>query len=73
MFCKNCSNDKFVTIKVFRNKDVKEDGKWCYSDNIDIRRVICDKCGFQFFTRTVQVLSIGYDRRSNEQFTLPLE
>jgi hypothetical protein len=72
MFCKKCSHDKFTTIKVFRNKN-RKDSKWVYDDDIDIRRVVCDKCGEQYYTRSEMIEAIKYDMRKNEQFTMQLD
>jgi hypothetical protein len=71
MFCKKCSYDRFTTIKVFRNKD-RKDGHWIYSDDADVRRIVCEKCGKQYHTRTELIEAIEYDARENEQFTLAL-
>lgn len=57
MFCPNkCGNDRFHTIKVYREKHYNEEtGKKEYSSAKDLRKLVCRGCGHVFFTETKQL------------------
>lgn len=60
MFCPNCSADKFDVVKVARNRRFSpEKKKWLYSDNYDVRKILCVKCGTAYLTETRIVCKIA--------------
>lgn len=72
MFCRKCSNDKFITIRVYRNRCIVGD-KIVYSDDKDVRQIVCEKCGDRIHTETRMVNRIGYSKEKNSQITLPFK
>lgn len=64
MFCSKCSEDKFYTIKVFREQRLK-DGKWINSNNYDTRLVVCKNCGTRFYVESVITYKLVYNAEKN--------
>ncbi len=60
MFCPNCSSDKFDVVKVVRNRRYNPERKrWFYSDNYDVRKVLCSNCGTAYLTETKIICKIA--------------
>lgn len=51
MTCDKCANEKFHTLKVFRNRQ-REDGVWKYNPKCDTRFIACSECGQRYTTET---------------------
>lgn len=64
MFCTKCSQDRFTTIKVFREKRLK-DGKWFNSNNHDTRLVVCRNCGRRYYVESVITYSLVFNSEAN--------
>lgn len=65
MFCEKCSYDKFTTIKVFREKRLKED-KWHNSNNHDTRLIVCRNCGCRYYVESVITYALVFDPTTNK-------
>lgn len=62
MICTKCGNEKFITVRVYRNraKDINLD-KWIFDGNRDIRMVMCEDCGLRYYTETKILSEFYYD------------
>jgi len=73
MFCRYCGSDKFIVLKVNRERryDVRR-RSYLPDDDIDTRLIVCDVCGRRYITETMIIAEIGYDEQRNQQLTLSL-
>jgi uncharacterized Zn finger protein len=49
--CDKCGNEKFNTIRVFRNRR-RENGTWKFEGKCDTRLIACSECGQRYLTET---------------------
>lgn len=64
MFCPNCSEDKFFTVKVFREKRLKE-GKWHIANGYDTRLVVCRNCGCRYYVESTITYKLVFNPDKN--------
>ena len=59
MVCKNCGNDRYNVIKVYRNRRLK-DGRFKVNDYVDSRMIICKYCGSRYISESKVTYEILY-------------
>jgi len=52
MLCPKCSNDKFRTVDVFRERRFEIGKGWIYDPDVDTRRIMCRQCGSTYLVES---------------------